>query len=94
MRTYGVKGHPTHYTYRDDPAVLRALIRGAILGRRPVSLAWCEGDDALTETVQPTKIDSVAAVMTIRTESGRVTTVALWEVAAADVAEGESEAVA
>jgi hypothetical protein len=87
-----VNGHTqlvSHYSHRDDPALLIALLRGAIVGRTPVFLTWFEGKKERGALVQPTAIDPSALHTRLRTDEGETLNVHLWDVEAADVADME-----
>jgi cytochrome c peroxidase len=93
---------PTSYTYRDAPAVLAALLRGAIIDRRPVAIVWCEGGnlwdgeaaDILGALVQPLTLNPHAGVARVRTEAGAETDIPLADVASADLMDAECEVAA
>jgi hypothetical protein len=87
-----VNGHTqsvSHYSHRDDPALLIALLRGAIVGRTPVVLTWIDGTAERAAVVQPTLIDPSALHTKVRTEEGVTVRIHLWDVAAAEVADAE-----
>jgi hypothetical protein len=88
MNTTMVK-HTT-YASTDDPAILIALLRDAIVARQPVILTWIQGSEEQAADVQPTAIDPVALRTKVRTEMGQTIPVDLWNVAACETVDGES----
>jgi hypothetical protein len=72
-----------HYTNEEPPQHLRWLFTGAIRGGHAVTLLWFEVDELVAGRVAPLAFEGDA--IRVRTETGRETTIALWDCAEADV---------